>query len=54
MSTSTYLEVVNSVLRGMNEVPLTTANFSNAVGLQAYVKDSVNQALFDINNESYK
>ena len=48
---TTYLDITNEVLRELNEVPLTAANFANAVGLQKFVKDSVNKALFDVANE---
>ena len=45
---TTYLDITNEVLRELNEVPLTTSNFGNAKGLQAFVKDTVNKAIFDI------
>ena len=48
---TTYLDITNEVLRELNEIPLTSANFANAVGLQQFVKDSVNKAIFDIANE---
>lgn len=48
---TTYLDITNEVLRELNEVPLTAANFASAIGLQKFVKDSVNKALFDIANE---
>tara|TARA_A100000171_G_scaffold23891_1_gene22229 strand:+ start:1254 stop:2021 length:768 start_codon:yes stop_codon:yes gene_type:complete len=48
---NTYLEITNEVLRELNEVPLTSSNFANAKGLQAFVKDTVNKAIFDIANE---
>tara|TARA_B100001939_G_scaffold321921_1_gene311932 strand:+ start:949 stop:1716 length:768 start_codon:yes stop_codon:yes gene_type:complete len=48
---TTYLDITNEVLRELNEVPLTTSNFGNAKGLQAFVKDTVNKAIFDIANE---
>jgi len=47
---TTYLDITNEVLRELNEIPLTSANFANAVGLQQFVKDSVNKAIFDIAN----
>lgn len=46
----TYMDIVNVVLRDINEVPLTTGNFDLARGLQAFVKESVNRALMDIIN----
>jgi len=48
---TTYLDITNEVLRELNEIPLTSANFANAIGLQKFVKDSVNKAIFDIANE---
>jgi len=48
---TTYLDLTNEVLRELNEIPLTSANFTDAVGLQQFVKDSVNKAIFDIANE---
>lgn len=52
MGTKTYLEMVNIVLRDVNEVPLTSAGFATARGFQAFVKESVNRALLDIINFS--
>ena len=48
---TTYLDLTNEALRELNEVPLSTSNFTNAVGLQQFVKDSVNKSIFDIANE---
>jgi hypothetical protein len=48
---TTYLDITNEVLRELNEVPLTAANFTNATGIQKFVKDSVNKAIFDIANQ---
>ena len=48
---TTYLDITNEVLRELNEIPLTSANFTNATGLQKFVKVSVNKAIFDIANE---
>ena len=48
---TTYLDLTNEVLRELNEVPLTAANFGNATGLQKFVKDTVNKSIFDIANE---
>jgi len=45
---STFLDLTNELLRELNEVPLTAANFASAVGVQQHVKDSVNRAYFDI------
>jgi len=48
---TTYLDLTNEVLRELNEIPLTSANFANATGLQQFVKDSVNKAIYDIANQ---
>ena len=48
---TTYLDITNEVLRELNEIPLTAANFANATGLQKFVKDTVNKSIFDIANE---
>ena len=47
---TTYLDLTNEVLRELNEIPLTSANFGAALGLQQFVKDAVNKAIFDIAN----
>ena len=47
---TTYLDLTNEVLRELNEIPLTSANFANAIGLQKFVKDSINKSIFDIAN----
>ena len=48
---TTYLDITNEVLRELNEVALTAGNFTDAIGLQKFVKDAVNKAIFDIANE---
>ena len=48
---TTYLDLTNEILRELNEIPLTAANFANATGLQKFVKDTVNKSIFDIANE---
>jgi hypothetical protein len=48
---TTYLELTNQALRELNEIPLTSVNFGDAVGLQQFVKDSINRSIFDIANE---
>ena len=45
---TTYLQLSNELLRESNEVVLTSANFSSAVGIQQHVKDCVNRAYNDI------
>ena len=48
---TTYLTLSNEVLREINEVQLTSSNFSSAIGIQAFVKESINRSLNDIANE---
>jgi len=48
---TTYLTLTNEVLRELNEVQLTSSNFSSAVGIQAFVQESINRSLRDIANE---
>lgn len=48
---TTYLTLTNETLRELNEVQLTSSNFSSAVGIQAFVKESINRSLNDIANE---
>lgn len=48
----TYLNIVNDVLRDVNEVPLTEQTFVTARGFHSYVKSCVNRALMDIANAS--
>ena len=48
---TTYLDITNEILRELNEIPLTSANFADALGFQKFVKDSINKAIFDIANE---
>ena len=47
---TTYLDLTNEVLRELNEIPLTSANFANALGFQKFVKDAINKSIFDIAN----
>ena len=47
---TTYLDLTNEILRELNEIPLTSVNFGDAVGLQQFVKDSINKSIFDIAN----
>ncbi len=48
---ATYLILANRVLNDLNEVELTSANFSSSRGVQTSVKNFVNRALHDIYNE---
>ena len=43
-----YLQLSNSVLRSLNEVELTSANFASSRGIQTAVKDFINRSINDI------
>ena len=47
---STYLVLINNVLRDLNEVELTSSTFSSSRGIQTSVKDFVNSGITDIVN----
>ena len=47
---STYLTLVNNVLRDFNEVELTSSNFTASRGVQTTVKDYVNRSITDVLN----
>ena len=48
---ATYLNLTNELLREMNEVVLTSSDFSSAVGIQQHAKDEINRAYLYIVNE---
>jgi len=48
---TTYLVLTNRVLRELNEVEMTSSNFSSSRGIQTAVKDFVNKSIHDIYNE---
>ena len=43
-----YLQLSNAVLRSLNEVELTSANFASSRGIQTAVKDFINRSINDI------
>ena len=49
---TTYLELSNRTLRELNEVEMTSANFSSSRGIQTAIKDFINKSIHDIYNES--
>ncbi len=51
---ATYLVLTNRVLRELNEVELTSANFSSSRGVQTAVKDFVNKSINDIYNQVWE
>ena len=38
---TTYMEIVNKVIKRTNEVQTDATNFANVIGVQAAIKDSV-------------
>jgi hypothetical protein len=48
---TTYLQLSNELLREMNEVELTSSNFSDSKGVQTHIKDIINRAYLDMVNE---
>jgi hypothetical protein len=49
-----YIGLTNEVNRRLNEVELTSSNFSNATGFYAHIKDAVNASIRDINHTHYE
>ncbi len=50
----TYLELVNQVLSVVNEVPLTSANFADADGLYATVKNAVKWSVRRVTQQEFE
>ena len=50
----TYLDLCNTIIRELNEVELTSTTFTSALGIQKFVKDTINRAYFDICNAEDK
>lgn len=48
---TTYLQLCNRVLKALNEVQFTSADFASARGFHAEVKDAVNMAIVDVYTE---
>lgn len=51
---ATYLDLVNAVLRRVNEVPLNSTNFGTASGVHALAKEAVDTAVRKINQEEFQ
>lgn len=49
-----FLGLVNDVNRRLNEVELTSSNFTNAIGFYSSIKDAVNNTVREINHEAYE
>ena len=50
MASTTYINLTNQLLRRLNEVEITQANFPSTVGIQTFAKDAINAALRTINS----
>ena len=48
---ATYLVLSNRVLNALNEVEMTSSNFSSSRGIQTAVKNFINRGLHDVYNE---
>ena len=49
-----YISLVNDINRRLNEVELTTSNFSTATGYYSFAKDAVNSSIRHINQEEFE
>ena len=49
----TYLSLTNNVLARLNEVQLTSSNFTNARGIQVQAQNAVNEAVRYINQREF-
>ena len=49
-----FLGLVNDVNRRLNEVELTSATFSGAIGFYAQIKDAVNTSINTINHQEFQ
>ena len=50
---SSYLILTNNVLARLNEVQLTSSNFSNARGIQVQAQNAVNESIRYINQKEF-
>ena len=51
---TTFIDLTNKVLRRLNEVELTSSDFSSASGVQALAKDSVRDAIAKVNQAEFE
>ena len=51
---ATFLSLTNSVLARLNEVQLTSTNFSNARGIQVQAQNAVNESIRYINQREFQ
>ena len=49
-----YISLVNDINRRLNEVELSSSNFSGATGYYSFAKDAVNSAIRHINQEEFE
>ena len=49
----TYLTLTNNTLARLNEVQLTSSNFSSARGIQVQAQNAVNESIRFINQKEY-
>ena len=49
----TYLSLTNSVLARLNEVQLTSANFTSARGIQVQAQNAINESVRYINQREF-
>ena len=49
-----YISLVNDINRRLNEVELTTSNFTTATGYYSFAKDSINASIRHINQEEFE
>ena len=50
----TFLSLTNSVLARLNEVQLTSSNFSSARGIQVQAQNAVNESVRYINQKEFQ
>ena len=51
---ATFLSLTNSVLARLNEVQLTSSNFSNARGIQVQAQNAINESIRYINQREFQ
>ena len=51
---STYLQLVNQVLRLHNQTELTSSTFTDGQGFYASARDAINHAINEINSQEYE
>ena len=51
---ATFLDLTNRALRRLNEVELSSSDFSSARGIQASAKDAINSAILDLNRQQFE